>query len=836
MPVNNFVFGGQAFDITREAVEQVDFQRGGFEPQYGNALSGIINIATREGGTNLAGAFSYQTSAIGGALGSTPDELADRDLFEGYLSGPVPGTANKLRFLVAGRNTTGADRVLEFDDDVTRASGRAPDKPPLESNPLLLDLYPGWRAFGYDNIRDLTGKLTYYVTPTAKLSVTGIRYERQRLPYDFDWMLTGFFPLDAPAVDNLEDSLAVGLGGGQVVRPQLGAARFYDVVQGSIFAERTLYSARWDHTVGRWAYKARAGRFDQARETCSFWQGVCLGNRFADFNFTDQFVAPIKQSSHPTAGTEDIYGGEDLRTTIVGVDVQGQVTDHHQLKFGGSFNHHDLVFQEWRNAGTNDVLVVPSYYAAKPWDAAVYLQDNIEYDFLTVKLGARFDWGKAGGNAFADPRDPTNGTTARQICEANPDEYIATDPISGATVNGFAACALDRDLLAQAAAAAQDDDFVLVGTRTQFSPRIGVSFPLTERTMVFFNFGRYSQNPLYNNVFSNSGIGTVAGDSLGVCDETAVVPNTNECYPIIFNDFAQTPFLGNPNLLIEKTTSYEVGFATEIGDQYGLQLAAFSKDQFGLSGVRSGGQSPTGEVYFDVGSTYGTAIYNYAVIVNQDFQTVRGLEVSLRRRLFDYWGFNINFGFAQASTNAAAPELAFQRTIEEGDPENLKEIRSEIDVPATLNASLFFRVGNEEPFGSALLNSLVRNGSATVTFQARSGLPYTPTLSFQGTGANQLGQNSGRAPGVFNVNLQANKDFNLRNLRWGVFAQVTNLLDTKNCQQVYASTGGCDGGTVDQSRARNGNNVGVGASTTFFDRAHFYAAQRSINFGARMSF
>jgi hypothetical protein len=241
-------------------------------------------------------------------------------------------------------------------------------------------------------------------------------------------------------------------------------------------------------------------------------------------------------------------------------------------------------------------------------------------------------------------------------------------------------------------------------------------------------------------------------------------------------------------------------------------------------------------VYFDVGSTYGTAIYNYAVIVNQDFQTVRGFEVSLRRRLFDYWGFNINFGFAQASTNAAAPELAFQRTIEEGDPENLKEIRSEIDVPATLNASLFFRVGNEEPFGSALLNSLVRNGSATVTFQARSGLPYTPTLSFQGTGANQLGQNSGRAPGVFTVNLQANKDFNLRNLRWGVFAQVTNLLDTKNCQQVYASTGGCDGGTVDQSRARNGNNVGVGASTTFFDRAHFYAAQRSINFGARMSF
>ncbi|MDH4043245.1 MAG: TonB-dependent receptor, partial [Gemmatimonadota bacterium] len=79
IPVNNFVFGGPAFDITNEAVEQVDFQRGGFEAQYGNALSGIINIATREGGTNLAGSMNYQTSAIGGALGSTPDELSDQD-------------------------------------------------------------------------------------------------------------------------------------------------------------------------------------------------------------------------------------------------------------------------------------------------------------------------------------------------------------------------------------------------------------------------------------------------------------------------------------------------------------------------------------------------------------------------------------------------------------------------------------------------------------------------------------------------------------------------------------------------------------------------------------
>jgi hypothetical protein len=54
-PINNVVFGGPAFDVGLEAVEQIDYQRGGFEAQYGNALSGIVHTVTREGGTRLEG-------------------------------------------------------------------------------------------------------------------------------------------------------------------------------------------------------------------------------------------------------------------------------------------------------------------------------------------------------------------------------------------------------------------------------------------------------------------------------------------------------------------------------------------------------------------------------------------------------------------------------------------------------------------------------------------------------------------------------------------------------------------------------------------------------------
>ena len=118
IPINNVVFGGPAFDIATGAVQQIDFQKGGFEPQYGNALSGIINIAVREGTTDLRGNLEVQSSGLGGTLGSEYDDLRDYTQVQGYLSGSVPATRNRLRYMLAGRQQGGASRVLEFDDDI----------------------------------------------------------------------------------------------------------------------------------------------------------------------------------------------------------------------------------------------------------------------------------------------------------------------------------------------------------------------------------------------------------------------------------------------------------------------------------------------------------------------------------------------------------------------------------------------------------------------------------------------------------------------------------------------------------------------------------------------
>jgi outer membrane receptor protein involved in Fe transport len=844
IPVNNFVFGGQAFDVTREAVEQVDFQRGGFEAQYGNALSGIVNIATRSGGTDLAGAVAYQTSGAGSALGSRSDELRHWNQLEGFLSGPVPGTNDRLRFMIAGRNQSGADRVLEFDNDVYNFSN-----PPTFTNaPHSLDLFPGWRAFGFDSERDVFGKASVRVGGQARLNVSYANYQRQRLPFDFDYMLTGFDPLTAPTIVNLTDTLAVGAG--SVGNPQ-GLARYQDIVQGSIRVDRELYVISWDHTVGRWVYKVALGRFNQERQTCNFFSGVCLAGRFADINFTGRFVAPGISSTHPTGGADEFYGGERLRTTSLRTDVISQLTDHHNLQFGFFYQKHDLRYDELRNQGTNDVYSVRQFYQGKPWDAALYFQDRIEYDFLTVKLGFRYDFGRAGGLSFADPRNPTNGTTAREVCDASalaverglsngtPYTFTSTTaPDAGVTYTGFAACTKSSALLAQGTAAAQADDFTSNSRRRTFSPRIGLSFPISGTSSVYFNFGRFAQNPLYNNLYQNTQIGSVANDAngngMGLCDATEVKPGTNECAPVVFSDQYGISFLGNPNLLIEQATQYEVGYATELNSTYALTVALFSKDQQGLSGNQRGGVNAAGDKVFDVGATYGGGLLNYQVIVNQDYQTVRGFEIGLRRRVRNFWGFNLNYSFSQATTNAPPPDVAFQAGVEEGDPTSRQEIRSEIDQPHVFNASVTFQAGRETP--NVPLRSLLTNTSASFTLRASSGLPYTPTLNFSGLLDAQLERNSGRGPARLQIDFQATKDWQVGNLRYGAFVRIANLLDTKNCIQVFPTTGRCDAGTVDQSRSRQGNAVGEGEVSTFFDRPQYFGERRSVNAGLRLSF
>jgi len=647
-------------------------------------------------------------------------------------------------------------------------------------------------------------------------------------------------------IDNLGDSTAIiGNRYGSRVAP----LDFQRVVESSINAGRRLYVARLDYNRGRSAYHLAAGRLTLDRTTCNYFQGVCLKDNFGDPNFTDdEFIAPLAGTCtiHPTCGTDYFYGGENLKSLMMRGDVESQVSDHHNLQGGGMFLSHDVNLNVVENIGVNNVIKYPQQYAAKPWDAAFYLQDRIEYDFLTIKLGARFDLGSAGGRFWVNPLDPTNGTQADEVC-ANPtawqnrrlrlydaatgtayDTVMSADPawanldLNCVDTTAAGGGQADPAVLGAAARIASSDDFGDSKKRRQFSPRIGVSFPLGPGSALFFNFGRYTQNPLLNNLFTSTGIGTAAeGTTSGPTIRTPGGGNVD--------------LIGNSNLLTEQTTAYEVGYAAELGGDYAVGVTLFSKDQLGLTGFRTGG-TVGGVQVFDPGATYASDnTPGYRILVNGDFTTVRGFEVQLRRRVTNHWGFDINYSFSEARTNAADPEREVERQIEQGDPTLNQEVRSDVDQPHVFNGSLIFQTANDMP--NSILGRLARDISTSIVFRAQSGLPYTPTLTFQGQGLSQLVRNSARGPTTYQVDWSFSKNFTVSNLRYGFTLQVLNVTDRKNCIQVFTTTGECTVGAVDQGRSREGNAIAADAVTsTYLNRAQYYGARRSIQAGFRVSF
>ncbi|MBI4542952.1 MAG: carboxypeptidase regulatory-like domain-containing protein, partial [Gemmatimonadetes bacterium] len=373
IPVNNWVLGGRSFDLNVTAVEQVDLLKGGLEPQYGNALSGVVNITTREGGAEPQGWLEMRSSRVAGELlGWTPSELEDRMQVQGSVSGTLPFIpGDRLRFALSGSQGSARADVFEFDNDVFIPSN------PQASTAHELDVFPGWRAFGFDEERDLFGKLTFQVTPATKLNFTAIDYQRQYQPFDFRYLLTYDNPLNSPIIATAEDSAAYIIN----TLGLLGVPLSYStVVVNTAELNRRLYVAAVDQTFSRGFVRAAFGRFDQDRQTCNWFQGVCLKERFQERSFDTGFViaAPAgKLGQNPTGGTDDVFGGEDLRSYVARADVQWQVSDHHNLQGGVFYQNHDIDYFEFENLNINNTQGIQNEYHVQPWEGAFYLQDRI---------------------------------------------------------------------------------------------------------------------------------------------------------------------------------------------------------------------------------------------------------------------------------------------------------------------------------------------------------------------------------------------------------------------------------------------------------------------------
>jgi outer membrane receptor protein involved in Fe transport len=144
MYVKDPVLGTLGTRINNDAIAEMNFLSGTFNAEYGNALSGVVNIVTKDGTRDYTGSLEARTSEFGAR------EFTDmhEDRVSMTLSGPIGG--EDATFFVTGeRDATGS-----------------------------------WLPFGYDRTVSGLAKVGVRVLPQIKLSGSGRYTQNERQPYN----------------------------------------------------------------------------------------------------------------------------------------------------------------------------------------------------------------------------------------------------------------------------------------------------------------------------------------------------------------------------------------------------------------------------------------------------------------------------------------------------------------------------------------------------------------------------------------------------------------------------------------------------------------------------
>jgi len=458
-------------------------------------------------------------------------------------------------------------------------------------------------------------------------------------------------------------------------------------------------------------------------------------------------------NAYLTGGTQNWHFKHNTRTMTGRVDVTAQVTPVHQVKFGGEVNLHRLEYKDFQihvDAASGFVPTMPrpgdfdfNYYVNHPRQFAVYVQDKIELSYLVVNIGLRYDF-------FQPDR--------QRLLE--PDQVAGLDSLSPPYPERF---------------------FSKASAKWQFSPRVGLSYPITDRGAIHISYGDFFQIPPFDYLYRNPNLR---------------IPLSGDSPEFVGN------VIGNADLQPQRTTMYEIGLQQELTPELGLTVTAYYKDIRNLLGIL---------VHIK------NNLKKYGEYVNLDYGAVKGFTVALEKRLVNGFGANIDYTLQVAQGNASDPNDNFNKA-QSSPPVDINKqlVPLSWDRRHSLNVTL--SVGTPGDFMASVIGRL------------GSGLPYTPSLQNQRTGL----ENSDNKPVFTTVDLYATKDFTLAPFRISVFLKVYNLFDTANELNVFGDTGRAQY-TLELTRSQQAP-LGVNSIQQYYTRPDFFSAPRQVILGATLGF
>ncbi len=422
--------------------------------------------------------------------------------------------------------------------------------------------------------------------------------------------------------------------------------------------------------------------------------------------------------------------------------------------------------------------------ARTPVIGAFYLQDKYEIEDLILNVGARYDyidaankiWNPATGgkeniviNDVGALADIVYASDANEDGVLNPQEYRYALPTSDDSTG------LPHRIDAP--------------TRSMISPRIGLAFPVTDRTVFHAQYGKYFQLPELNRLFLSY---------------TRFVSNLEQ------GNYTTS---ANPDLQPVKTTAYEIGFKQLITNNISIDATVFYKQMSGMVQLRN------------IANKTGV----YALFVNGDYGTVRGLSLSLNTRRIKNVQISTNYTLQYAGGTGSNSAGLFRIAWQGG---NNPTFISPLDYDQRHTASLILDYRTPA-------NSVIPLLGANMALQYGSGMRYTParprTTVFAGGISDRpiAGMNTGVMPATINVDLRFDKTFQIGGVDMGVFLVIMNALDYENVSNVWTGTGLPDqDGWLPTNEGQNWlNSFAVGGPGSGADLYNARTSQE-LNFGA----
>ena len=315
----------------------------------------------------------------------------------------------------------------------------------------------------------------------------------------------------------------------------------------------------------------------------------------------------------------------------------------------------------------------------------------------------------------------------------------------------------------------------------EFSPRIGISFSISETMVAFFSYGHFNQLPELQAYYRDPWSGGLTG---------------------------------NPKLGYEKTVLYEFGFTYQFAENWAVDVKAYGKDisdQVGTQALKSAGGVPV-QLY-----------------VNNNYGRARGLELELNKRYTDFWTIDVSYALQWATGYSSSAYDDYIRSTF-NLPQPIRERPLDWDIRDQVMLNLTF-MSPEGKYLDLFGLELPDNWDLTFLTRFSTGLPYTPGTHDPLEA--RVRENGENMPFTIVTDLRFNKTFRTIVGDIGLFAEVYNLFNRRNALSVNNWTGQ----PFTYGDVRGGENNIVSWKEAYAVMGPgWYAAPRQILIGLRYTF